>query len=495
MPKKIRVLLIEDNSFDADILQEQLDEGQAIDISLIWVDRMSKAERALETDSFDLILLDVNLPDSDGLATLFRAKKLAPKLPIIILSGLSDEEVAIEAVQNGAQDYLVKGQFSNDILTRSILYAIERKVMTLQLEEQFRQAEAANQKLAAVLESMSEGVCKIDLDGRIVYINAAAERILGVEFGQIKSLAFHELVHPLEAKKIPNCDFLTGEHAEPRCLRIEDMFYVQPLAEIPVEFSCAPIIIQDQPTGLVICFRDISEQKIVEKRVKEFYSSVSHELRTPLTSINGSLQLIELGLVGPVEAEVQEMITVAREGCDRLLRLINDLLDIKKIEAGQLELKDEPINPQLLVDKCIEAMLGYAVHHKVELAIEQGPLEIDLIRGDQDRLLQVLLNLVSNALKFSGQGDIVTIKVEQPDRSLIRFSVSDTGPGIAAHDRDKLFRRFQQLDSSDTRSHGGTGLGLAISKALVEQHGGQIGVYSQPGEGSTFWFELPTNGN
>ncbi|MBU6455524.1 MAG: response regulator [Cyanobacteria bacterium REEB67] len=491
--KAIKVLLIEDNAFDADILSELLEESSVQDLSLTWVDRLSRARQAVQAETFDLILMDMNLPDSDGLETLFRAQKISPDLPIIVLSGHSDEAIAIEAVQNGAQDYLVKGQFTSDILVRCILYAIERKLMAKQMEKQFQQLQETEQRLSAVLGGMSEGVCNVDLQGSIIYMNAAAQDILGLNIDEVMGKNFHDLVHPGEVKTCANCDLLRSRAEAGNRGRVEDEFHTKSLKILPVEFSFTALKINDHTTGSVICFRDISEQKIVEKRVKEFYSSVSHELRTPLTSIFGSLSLLENGVIGQVDRDGLELVEVARVSCDRLLRLISDLLDIKKIEAGQLELKEEEIEPTHLIDICVEAMAGYAVQSQVELVVADDMIarDVGVIKGDRDRLLQVLLNLVSNAVKFSKEGDKVTLRLEKGQAHPIRFSVCDTGPGIANHDMDKLFQRFQQLDSSDARNFGGTGLGLAISKALVEQHGGTIGVHSKVGTGSTFWFELP----
>jgi len=235
--------------------------------------------------------------------------------------------------------------------------------------------------------------------------------------------------------------------------------------------------------------RDINEKKEAERRVSEFYSTVSHELRSPLTSIRGSLGLIEGGVVGEVSDQVKTFITIARSESDRLIRLINNILDLRKIEAGKLELKLDELSVQDLIDTTIGALLGMAAVNRIEL-ISLSRDEYELF-ADRDLISQVLTNVISNAIKFSPDGGKVTVGLTPDEPGFLCFWVQDEGPGIPASQIHKLFGKFQQLDSSDTRSKGGTGLGLAISKAIVEQHGGSIGVESEEGEGAKFWFKLP----
>jgi len=234
--------------------------------------------------------------------------------------------------------------------------------------------------------------------------------------------------------------------------------------------------------------RDVTEKKEAERRVSEFYSTVSHELRTPLTSIRGSLGLIEGGLTGPVSDQTLQFIKIARAESDRLIRLINEILDIRKIEAGKLELKLRAVSAKELAATVAESLKGMAetagvyVENTVQSAVK--------LHCDRDRIIQVLTNLVSNAIKFSGHDQTVVIKFGLVSPGLYRFSIIDRGPGIGQAEQCKLFGLFQQLDGSDSRRQGGTGLGLAISKAIVELHGCTIGVDSRVGDGSTFWFEL-----
>lgn len=233
---------------------------------------------------------------------------------------------------------------------------------------------------------------------------------------------------------------------------------------------------------------DISDRKEAEKRVSEFYSTVSHELRSPLTSIRGSLGLIESGLVGEVSEEASTFVTIARIESDRLIRLINSILDLRKIEAGKMELKYQKTKVADLLQSTVASLAGMA--HEAHVTLLTAPSCDDEIQLDRDRIIQVLTNLVSNSIKFSKEHSTVVVKAERQSEC-IYFSVADEGAGIAARDLSKLFGKFQQLDSTDSRSQGGTGLGLAISKALVEQHGGEIGVESEPGKGSKFWFTVP----
>ncbi|PZM81659.1 MAG: hypothetical protein DKT66_20895 [Candidatus Melainabacteria bacterium] len=233
---------------------------------------------------------------------------------------------------------------------------------------------------------------------------------------------------------------------------------------------------------------DITERKEAEKRVSEFYSTVSHELRTPLTSIHASLRLIEGGLAGQVSDKVARLVAIARNESDRLIRLINDILDIRKLEAGRLELKLGDRKVEDLVIGAFAATQGMANEAKVTL--KHQIMYNGTLKCDQDRVIQILANFLSNAIKFSPEGESVILDVEKHN-DMVRFSVSDVGAGIPESEQHKLWGKFQQLDSSDTRQKGGTGLGLAITKGLAEQHGGTVGVASTVGKGTTFWAEIP----
>jgi len=232
------------------------------------------------------------------------------------------------------------------------------------------------------------------------------------------------------------------------------------------------------------------ERKEMERRVSEFYSMVSHELRTPLTSITGSLSLMQGGRAGELPPRAVHLVQIAYSESERLIRLVNDILDIKKIEAGKLELKLQELQPSEIVQNVLAGVESIANQASVKLSTQINVSK--KFACDQDRVKQVLTNLLYNAIKFSPPGAEVIVRVDSAPTAY-RFSVIDKGPGIPKDQMHKLFGLFQQLDLSDTRQQGGTGLGLAISKAIVEEHHGKIGVDSIVGQGSTFWFELPIN--
>jgi signal transduction histidine kinase/CheY-like chemotaxis protein len=233
---------------------------------------------------------------------------------------------------------------------------------------------------------------------------------------------------------------------------------------------------------------DVSERQEVDRMKKDFVATVSHELRTPLTSIRGSLGLMASGVMGELTPEARQMVSVAERNSVRLIALINDILDFEKLENGRMELELRPTPLQRLLERSVEAVSAVASQEGIEIQLRCPNA---LVRGDEARLMQVIVNLLSNALKYSDRGGLVTVDAAV-DTEWAVIRVSDHGRGIAPHLHKRLFQRFEQLDPGDARTRPGTGLGLAICKAIVEQHGGSVGVESHEGQGSTFWFRVPS---
>ncbi|OGB05748.1 MAG: ATPase [Burkholderiales bacterium RIFCSPHIGHO2_12_FULL_61_11] len=246
---------------------------------------------------------------------------------------------------------------------------------------------------------------------------------------------------------------------------------------------------QDLIIGFFSTGNDITELKRMDRMKTEFVSTVSHELRTPLTSIRGSLGLVWGGITGELPEKAKLLIGIAKNNCERLIRLINDILDIEKIESSQLRLELQALELAPLMEQLVAANEGFAAQHNVKLQLHAMTLPV-WVHVDSDRLAQVVTNLLSNAIKFSPPQGLVQIVVRS-ESGRARVEISDKGPGIPEDFRQRIFQKFSQADSSDTRQKGGTGLGLNISKAILERMGGSIGFTTQSGLGTTFFFELP----
>ncbi len=344
-----------------------------------------------------------------------------------------------------------------------------------------------------ILDHMVDGIITIDRHGIIQTFNPAAERIFGYgaeeAIGHNVSLLMpspHREAHDgyLRHYQATGVARIIGIGRELEGRRKDGALF-------PMELAISEVTRQGQPlyVGMV---RDITERRRMERMKSEFVSTVSHELRTPLTSIAGSLSLLAGGALGELPDKARQLIGIAHKNSLRLTYLINDLLDIEKIQAGRLHFdwKMQPILP--LVQQAIDVNRPYGAERRIELLLtgDTRATEHVEVRVDGQRLQQVLANLLSNAIKFSPVGGKVELGLKT-DLDKVRVTVTDHGPGIAPEFRSRIFQKFSQADASDTRQLGGTGLGLAISRELIERMGGRIGFDSVYGLGATFWFELP----
>jgi PAS domain S-box-containing protein len=367
------------------------------------------------------------------------------------------------------------------------MFALGRDVTRHRRVEAARQA--AETQAQAVLDTAIDGIIVIDEKGTIKTFNAAAEGIFGYRAAEVVGGNVRRIVP--EPHRSRHDDYLeryqrTGEARiigigrEVEGLRSDG-------SRVPLELAISEMRIAGKRyfTGIT---RDITDRRMMEQVKREFLSTVSHELRTPMTSVLGSLRLLAGGIAGELPAKAQKLARIATTNSERLIRLINDLLDLDKIEAGKLELRIDATDPAQLISRAVEEMAPYARDHGVRLEAELA--ELPQLSIDEDRMVQVLVNLLSNAIKFSPDGGVVTVRGRVATDGMILLEVVDQGPGIEPDDQPLVFGKFKQLDGSDSRGQGGTGLGLAICKAIVEQHGGRIDVDSEPGRGSTFWLAL-----
>jgi len=370
---------------------------------------------------------------------------------------------------------------------RALNRRLERQLV--ELEEARRQVEASGRKLALFAERAPIAVLELQPDGTVAEVNHAAEILFGYAAaelvgGPMKKLVlaeFHDEFDRIWRQLQTSRESIAGlKIRNPRRDGIE----------LTCEWTVTPLVnFQKEVIAVIAQGRDVTAQLEAERMKKEFTSTLSHELRTPLTSIIGSLQLINSGVMGDVDKEIGELTVVAERNSQRLLDLINDILDIEKIESGKVTLVPEVMRVDELVRESLVLNKAFGERFKVSFQ-SHGDIPERRVHADRKRLLQVMTNLLSNAAKFSPEGGIVEISTEDAGAN-VRIAVHDRGSGIPEAFRARIFGRFTQADSTATRQKGGSGLGLAICKRLVELMRGRIGFEDRPGGGTTFWFELP----
>jgi PAS domain S-box-containing protein len=342
-----------------------------------------------------------------------------------------------------------------------------------------RESEARFRRLS---DASRDGIAVIT-DGRVSDVNYAFTRLFGWDELEAHGLPAEMLWEGGHRERVARylAGGLDGSIEVPGRRKQGGMF--------DLEISATQVTVEGR-VAQVLVLRDISGRKEVDRMKRDFIATVSHELRTPLTSIRGSLGLVQGAVAGRIDAQATRLLAIALDNAERLTRLVNDILDLEKIEAGKLALTLAQVRMGDLVHAASEGVRPLATAQQVEIRVH--PVGELRAVGDRDRLLQVLTNYLSNAIRFSPVGSTVTVRVEVADAGTVRCAVEDRGPGISAVDIPRLFQRFTQLDNArDTKVQGGTGLGLAISRSIVEQHRGRVGVESTIGVGTVFWFEIP----
>jgi signal transduction histidine kinase len=332
-------------------------------------------------------------------------------------------------------------------------------------------------RLAAVLESLPEGICFVDRSGaRIANRQLAALFELGAEMpGSIDVLA----------ERARDKENALRTFAALRASQRRTLGAILELANGRiVEIDFVPI---EAEGGELWAFRDVTERTLADRVKSDFLAIVSHELRTPLTAIHGAVRMLESDLAGPLSGDARSLLGIASSNTARLGRVVDDLLDLQRIDAGKLALQSGSVDLRKILDRVLERHVRAAELAEVTLSVECASLP--RVPGEDGRLEQVFANLLGNAIKFSPRGGLVEVRATAT-KGRVRVEIADQGPGISDSDRVRVFEKFVQLERADTRSKGGTGMGLAIAKGIVESHGGAIGL-GRRSRGSLFWVELP----
>jgi PAS domain S-box-containing protein len=353
-----------------------------------------------------------------------------------------------------------------------------------------REVQAAGRKLQLFSERAPIAVFELDPNATILDMNPAAENLFGYAAPELVGRSWITMVLGGEERERTQGWWSGFVAAGKPVTMIAEQCLRRDGLELACEWTLTPLSDdEDRVNSIVLQGRDITQQRASERVRSEFTSTLSHELRTPLTSILGSLQLLRSGALGDMDKDQSELVEVAERNGQRLLDLINEVLDIEKIESGRLTLVPEPMKLDSLLNESLRLNQGYADRFRANLALH-GEVPGVTVRADRKRLMQVMTNLLSNAAKFSPPNTAVDVDVSLREGN-VRVEVGDRGPGIPEAFRPRIFGRFAQADLADSRIKGGTGLGLAISKRLIELMQGRIGFEDRPGGGTTFFFELP----
>ncbi len=537
----MKILLVEDNSGDARLLCEMLREDISHVTRVTHVESIRAVEKhVVEGHVFDIVLLDLGLPDAQGLGALRRTRTVAPYVPVVVLTGLDDEQLALQALQEGAQDYLVKGQIETYGLLRAMRYAIARKTMEVEIsndiielkrtEAELRESELMR-RLA--LDASGQGVWrwKMGQTSGGFEMDAHCRALFGLTGNtSVEYSVWLSAIHPDDRAEAEAGLSRALNAADPVDQYVCDYRVVRPGGmEIWIAAAGRAMFEPDvyayagrKAVRILGTIRDISHAKRVEherdtreqelraanvelerlgrqfvqardvadhanQAKSRFLAGITHELRTPLHGILGYAELLSLeGGLNPTQSERLEAMMAAGQ---YLLGTINAVLDMSLIEADQMELRPVEIELPNLVRTCLDVVRPAA--EAKQLALVLAPTVPLRLVADPTRLQQVLINLLGNAVKFTPSGT-VEVRLRQTEAGdCLRLEVADTGPGIDVQHRDKLFQTFERLDAEVGSGIEGTGLGLAIAARLVKLMGGRIGYADNPGGGSVFWLELP----
>jgi PAS domain S-box-containing protein len=507
-----------------------------------------EALRLLLTHDFAMILLDVQMPGINGFETarLIKSRERTKYIPIIFLTAISkDEEYVFEGYSVGAVDYMAK-PFQPDILRSKVSVFVDlfQKQRQLQAQQQLlaesqrrelevkhmREIYESESRFSEIVASAMDAIMVFDADGKISLFNAAAERMFGVQtsaaLGANMREYFPKTLSDETLDRICNATsaatIISDAYGGPKMEHVLALTgRRQSGEEFPIEATASCMDVGGKRTYTLIV-RDISERRRAEQELREqaaslenamrelkqlndelgerqgeleramaarsrFYASMSHELRTPINAVLGYSTLLLENIYGPLNEKQAEGITRTHKAAKHLLELVNDVLDLSKIEAGKIELRLQPVHFPMLIDDLFVTVRPLADQHQSTLALEHDGESMKVI-SDPRRLRQILLNLLSNAIKF-GRGKPIRVRsMPQPDGGIV-IEVIDEGEGINATDHEKIFDEFVQLGKTQLTE--GTGLGLPISRRLAEMLRGTLDVLSELGKGSTFRLTLP----
>ena len=474
--KPLKILLIEDDPGHARLIKAMLVDASTastlnLPVTLVHADCLSTGlERLSQNSSFDLILLDLGLPESQGLTTFNRVHAQAPKVPIVAVTALMDETIGVKAIQAGAQDYLVKGRMDSNVLVRSIRYAIERKHAEAQLEKN-------RINYLNLIENSADGFVVTGRDGAILFVNPAAEAIFGRTLEELKGELFGFTI-------------MAGESTEIDITRRGGETGTGEMRVTETEWEGEP--------AYLVSIRDITERKQAEDErerilkdleiksaeMERFVYAISHELRSPLATVQGFVSLLRDDIKERKdEEEVNHDLKFIENGVTTMEHLLRESLDITRI--GRVENPPGDIPFGEIVQEALKQTAAQIKSSGVEVAVAEG---FPGVHVDRMRIMEVLLNLIENSTKYLGDQPQPKIAIgHRKEGEETIFFVQDNGIGLDKSQHEKVFELFYKVDKDST----GAGTGLAIVRRIIEVHNGRIWIESEKGKGCTVCFTLP----
>jgi PAS domain S-box-containing protein len=521
MANELHILHLEDDPRDTELMVASLRQA-GIDCRVVRVDTRDQFIEKLKDPRFDVVISDVSVPGFDGISAQTVWKQERPTIPFIFLSGTLGEELAIERLKEGATDYVLKNWMDKlpSVVRRALREMddrserqqaesdLQRLNMELEsrVEERTAQLSAANEALAEserrffdILDHSPAAIFLKDLEGRYLFANRSCQDVIGKDRSQVIGKTDYDLL------PAPLADTYRAHDQE-----VMDRGLSLDFEEIGVEEDLQPRVFHSskfplrdgtgKPYALCGISTDITERKRSEQAMSiarreaeranraksEFLSRMSHDLRTPLNAVLGFAQLLDMD---NLTADQRESVTQILEAGRHLLDLMNEVLDISRIESGNLSLSPEPVAVAEIVDQVVKLIRPLGTPKQIEVLVAPSAARGRYVRADRQRLNQILLNLMSNAIKYNRQGGRITVSCDDGEKGHIRINVTDTGAGIRPEKLALLFTPFERLGAEQTGVEG-TGLGLALSRGLAEAMGGKLGVHSEIDHGSTFWVEL-----
>lgn len=477
----VQVLLVEDDADDALLLRAMLDEVPQTPVTLTHAHRLEEALAQAASNHFDAALLDLSLPDSQGLETFAGLHRAQPGLPIVVLTGTDDETLAMDAVHQGAQDYLVKGQVTGSLLMRSIRYAMAR-----QRASYYRALLAERERFDAAISQMSDGIVVLERDWRIATANRAAGLLLDLPadaaattLGQalapfsvsVDVMALQEAAEPFTAFEVSRTGTHPPLHIDARLSRLFDE--------------------AGELSGAVLVLRDVTDERLARHVQASFITTVPHKLRTPLALLGGYLQLARHMKPDQLAREWPHVSAVCEAEVESLTAIVQKLLDFEALSTWQLAEVLRHTDVAAVADTVIEKLRDRYPDRHVEVGVDVAP-EAAFVDCTPEHLEFILDELMGNAVKFAVRDPVVVqLAVVREPNGMLQFSLTDNGPGIPHEYYDRIFEGFVQVEERVTGQVPGLGIGLRLVRQIVEACGGTIWVTAQLGVGSTFTFVLP----